>query len=214
MHTFDETRRQHLMRTVRGYFEACNAASRERFAEVLAAECIHYFPPGTGGPYRGRDAIADLWIGFVRDKGSCWTIDRMVCDGRDLVVEWSHFKPRVGERIRGSEWYAFDDHGQISHIWAHYASPRDTERAANELEGFDYAARGYPMQAPELDEATRDQRRRNLLDEAGRAGATAASAAGAGAADAGTDTEHGAEHGADTEPGPGTEPGTEPGASS
>lgn len=167
MTTIDENRRDQLMRAVHGYFRACNTASRELFAEVLTPDCVHYFPPGTGGPYLGRDAITDLWIGFVRDKGSQWTIDRMVCDGRELVVEWTHFKPAVGEHIRGSEWYEFDAAGMITHIWAHYASPRDPARAANELEGFDYAERTYPLRAPALDADTRALRARNLEREAG-----------------------------------------------
>jgi hypothetical protein len=161
----DEARRETMMRAVDGYFHACNAASRELFAEVLAPGCHHYFPPGTGGPYVGRDAIADLWIGFARAKGSQWTIDRMVCDGRDLVVEWTHFKPTVGEHVRGSEWYEFDEDGRITAIWAHYASPRDASRAANELEGFDYADRAYPLAAPPLDAETQALRARNLALE-------------------------------------------------
>jgi len=166
MSTIDEARRSTLIRAVQGYFEACNAASRERFAQVLAPACVHYFPPGVGGPYLGRDAIADLWIGFVRAAGSQWTIDRLVCDGRELVVEWTHFKPRLDEYIRGSEWYEFDADGMITAIWAHYASPRDPERAANELEGFDYAERAYALEAPALDPAIRAERERNLAREA------------------------------------------------
>lgn len=158
----DPARRRRMIDAVRGYFEACNTASRAKFAEVLADACVHYFPPETGGPYRGRDAIADLWIGFVKQKGSQWTIDRVACDGHEIVVEWTHFKPRVGERIRGSEWYEFDEDGRISAIWAHYASPRDPDRAANELEGFDYAGRGYPVEPPELGAAQRDARARSL----------------------------------------------------
>ena len=166
MTTVDEARREQLIRSVRGYFRACNAASRELFAAVLTPDCIHYFPPGTGGPYLGRDAIADLWIGFVRAKGSQWTIDRMVCDGRELVVEWTHFKPLVGEHIRGSEWYEFDAAGMITHIWAHYASPRDAARPYNELEGFDYGARAYPTSPPELGAEISALRSRNLESEA------------------------------------------------
>ena len=165
MTPIDDARREKMMRAVYGYFHACNAASRELFAEVLAPGCLHYFPPATGGPYLGRDAIADLWIGFVRQKGSQWTIDRMVCDGEELVVEWTHFKPAVGEHIRGSEWYEFDGDAKITAIWAHYASPRDATRAANELEGFDYAERAYPLSAPALDAETQALRARNLARE-------------------------------------------------
>lgn len=136
--------------TVRAYFDACNAASRERFEQVLAENCVHWFPPNTGGPYVGRSAIVELWLTFVREKGSQWTIDRLVTDGHELCIEWTHYKPKAGERIRGSEWYTFDADGKIDGIWAHYASPRDAARAANELDGFPYAELGYPFEAPEL----------------------------------------------------------------
>ena len=161
----DPARRDRMIQAVRAYFDACNAASRDRFAAVLSDDCVHWFPPEAGGPYLGRDAIADLWIGFVRAKGSRWTIDRLVCDGEEICVEWTHFKPNVGERIRGSEWYTFDAGGKIDGIWAHYASPRDPDRPANELEGFDYAARAYPTAAPELDAELGTERERNLANE-------------------------------------------------
>lgn len=162
----DEGRRQRMMAAVEAYFDACNAASRERFEAVLTDDCVHYFPPETGSPYLGRDAIADLWIGFVREKGSQWTIDRMVCDGEQLCVEWTHFKPLVEEHIRGSEWYLFADDGRIAAIWAHYGSPRDPNRPANELAGFPYAQEGYALRAPRLDEAIASERERNLAAQA------------------------------------------------
>lgn len=162
----ERDRRDHMIRSVHAYFAACNAASRERFAGVLAEDCVHWFPPEAGGPYPGRDAIADLWIGFVRRMGSQWTIDRLVCDGSEICVEWTHFKPAAGERIRGSEWYTFGADGKIDGIWAHYASPRDPARPANELEGFDYAGRAYPMATPDLDADIATERERNLAAEA------------------------------------------------
>lgn len=155
-----------MVATVRAYFDACNAASRERFAEVLDERCVHYFPPNAGGPYRGRDAIADLWIGFVKRLGSRWTIDRVVCDGEQLCIEWTHFKPGAGEHIRGSEWYEFGPDGKITAIWAHYASPRDPARPANELEGFPYGDRGYPGDVPRLSVDIEAERQRNLATEA------------------------------------------------
>lgn len=157
--------RASMIQMVQGYFDACNTASRERFARVLTPDCRHYFPPGTGGPYLGADAIADLWIGFVRSKGSQWTIDRLVCDGEQLCIEWTHHKPAVAEYIRGSEWYEFASDGRISHIWAHYASPRDSNRPFNELEGFDYQERGYPHTPPTLDQPLAAERAANLRAE-------------------------------------------------
>jgi ketosteroid isomerase-like protein len=143
-----ETRRQQRAQAVRTYFEACNEANREKFDAVLADDVVHYFPPQVGGPYRGKEAVANLWIWFVREKGSQWTIDRLVSDGQEVAIEWTHFKTRVGEHIRGAEWYEFDAAGKISEIRAYYASPRDSAASANELEGFPYDAKGFALTAP------------------------------------------------------------------
>lgn len=150
--------RAHLMTMVERYFEACNTADRELFREVLSEDCRHYFPPQAGGPYLGREAIADLWQGFVRSHDSRWTIDRMVCDGEQVVIEWTHFKQAAGEYIRGSEWYRFDDDGKICDIWAHYASPRDPARSTNVLEGFPYQGMGYPLAPPPLEQDAAERR--------------------------------------------------------
>lgn len=141
-------RQKQLERTVRKYFEGCNHASREELYKVLADNVVHYFPPGVGGPYKGKEAVASLWIGFVREKGSRWTIDRLVSDGNEVVVEWSHFKTKVGEVIRGAEWYEFNSEGKIVEIRAYYASPRDSGRKANELQGFPYAEKGFAAGPP------------------------------------------------------------------
>ena len=143
-----EARRAVLEQTVRTYFDACNEADRAKFYSVLADDAVHYFPPLVGGPYRGKQAIADLWIKFVREKGSQWTIDRLLGDGREVVIEWTHWKTKIGEFIRGAEWYEFDAEGKITSIRAYYAAPRDPTRAANELEGFPYAELGFALHAP------------------------------------------------------------------
>ena len=159
-------RREALIRSVETYFEACNTACRNTFEAVLAPSCTHYFPPGVGGPYPDRESIVQLWANCVRDFGSTWSIDRLVCDevADSVVVEWTHWKPKIGEHIRGSEWYTFDSEARITSIWAHYASPRDAARPANELEGFPYARLGYQMLPPE---APRTESRK-VLEREGR----------------------------------------------
>lgn len=141
-------RRRELERTVRLYFEACNESSREKFDRSLAEDAVQYFPPGVGGLYRGKEAIIRLWQSFVREKDSRWTIDRLVCDGKEAAVEWSHFKPGAAELIRGAEWYEFDESGRIREIRAYYASPRNAGAWVNELEGFPYARKGFAISPP------------------------------------------------------------------
>jgi hypothetical protein len=141
-------RRETLAACVRRYFDACNEADREKMYTCFSDPVVHYFPPGVGGPYVGKQAIADLWINTVRVNGSCWTIDRMIADDSGVAIEWTHFKPKIEEWIRGAEWYEFDDDGRIRSIRAYYASPRDTARKINELEGFPYREQGFPVVPP------------------------------------------------------------------
>jgi hypothetical protein len=150
------SRRQLLERQVRIYFDGCNEGSHAKMASVFAPSIVHYFPPGMFGPRVGTDSIAELWRGTIRQNGSRWTIDRMVSDEREVVIEWTHWQPGPGTHIRGAEWYEFDENGLITVIKAYYASPRDRSLAANELDGYPYAELGYPMsppdKAPGLDE--------------------------------------------------------------
>lgn len=141
-------RREMLIARVQTYFDACNEANREKLYSCFSDTVVHYFPPGVGGPYMGKTAIADLWIKSVEVNGSRWTIDRIVADDYGVATEWTHFKPRIGELIRGAEWYEFDAKGLLTSIRAYYASPRDKERKSNELEGFPYAALGFPTVPP------------------------------------------------------------------
>jgi hypothetical protein len=90
-----------------------------------------------------------LWIKSLEVNGSRWTIDRLVADDDGVATEWTHFKPRIGELIRGAEWYEFDEKDLLTSIRAYYASPRDQDRKKNELEGFPYAALGFPLIPPD-----------------------------------------------------------------
>lgn len=141
-------RRQSLTACVRRYFEACNKADREIMYSCFSDQVVHYFPPDVGGPYVGKKAIADLWLNTVQVNGSCWTIDRMVADDSGVAIEWTHFKPKIDEWIRGAEWYEFDTSGRITSIRAYYASPRDKARKGNELEGFPYRESGFAVEPP------------------------------------------------------------------
>ena len=61
-------------------------------------------------------------------------------------MEWTHWKNASGTALRGAEWYLFDpDSLRIAEIRAYYAAPADRTATVNELVGFDYAGRGYPL---------------------------------------------------------------------
>lgn len=136
---------------IRGYFDACNSGDPERIAPYFEPDGVHYFPPGMyGGPFRGALEIGRRWQAAVRDIGSFWTIDQMICEpeSRRAVIEWTHFKRKQDTVLRGDEWYRFSERGLIQEIRAYYASPQDRGLSVLELGGFDYAGRGYPTKAP------------------------------------------------------------------
>ncbi len=136
---------------IRTYFDACNDADVDAIAACFEPDAVHYFPPGMyEGPFRGATTIAEKWKTAVETLGSYWTIDRLLCDpdSSQAVMEWTHFKTKQGVMLRGDEWYLFSESGLIKEIRAYYASPQDPSMDRLELEGFDYAGRGYPNAPP------------------------------------------------------------------
>jgi hypothetical protein len=136
---------------IRAYFDACNSGDPERIAAYFEPDAVHYFPPGMyGGPFRGALTIGRKWQAAVANFGSFWTVDSIICDPatRRAVIEWTHFKRAQNTILRGDEWYVFSTNGLIAEIRAYYASPQDASLQRLEIDGFDYAGRGYPMRAP------------------------------------------------------------------
>lgn len=138
-----------LEATIRAYFDACDKADAERIASYWTEDGVHYFPAGAPqGTFKGARNIAAGWVAAVQRFGSSWTVDRIIVDAPRLeaVIEWTHFKPKLGVYLRGDEWYVFSPQGLIKEIRAYYACPppRDEVRT-HELGDFDYAGLGYPM---------------------------------------------------------------------
>lgn len=147
-----QARAAHMDRLIREYFAACNDADADRIAACFIPAAIHYFPPGMyGGPFRGARRIAERWCQAVASLGSYWTVDRLlvVPAAWQAVMEWTHFKTKRNQILRGIEWYEFDPaSGLIAEIRAYYASPQAAGLDRLELAGFDYAGRGYPLAPP------------------------------------------------------------------
>lgn len=144
-------RRRHIDQTIRRYFDACNAADAEAIAGYFTPDAVHYFPEGSPfGALRGARTIAECWVKCVEELGSWWTIDRMAIDveANEAVIEWTHFKSKVNQTLRGDEWYKFDKAGSITEIKAYYACPTHPGTALHRIGGFDYAGQGYPMTIP------------------------------------------------------------------
>jgi hypothetical protein len=146
-------RRSHEMEALmRRYFDGCNEADIEKMVACFTPDAVHYFPPGMyEGPFRGARKIAEKWRDAVNNLGSYWTVDRLLIEPRTghAVMEWTHFKTKKNQVLRGIEWYEFDPaSGLIKEIRAYYASPQAPEYEKLELGGFDYSARGYPDAPP------------------------------------------------------------------
>ncbi|RTL47492.1 MAG: nuclear transport factor 2 family protein [Rhodocyclaceae bacterium] len=140
--------REQMEHTIRSYFDACNQADREGIMSFFVPQGTHYFPEGSPfGVLRGAAAIADCWVRCVAELGSYWTVDNFVGDPNSgqAVIEWSHFKRKSEQLLRGDEWYRFNEDGKIVEIRAYYACPTHPGVAEHRIGGFDYAGRGYPL---------------------------------------------------------------------
>jgi len=144
-----------LEATIREYFDGCNEASIEKITGCMVDDAVHYFPAGAPqGTFFGARVIAEGWVSAVEKLGSIWTIDRILVDASRLeaVIEWTHFKPKVGVYLRGDEWYIFSKEGLIKEIRAYYACPTATDPVrTHEIGDLDYEALGYPMSPPPVD---------------------------------------------------------------
>ena len=145
---------------IRRYFDACNAGDHAALVSCFTADAVHYFPPGLRDvPWRSADTIARQWVWCVENLGSQWTIEKVLvgADTHEAVIEWTHWKRNSHTAQRGDEWYVFDaKSGLIQEIRAYYAAPAVRDTAAlpqvrgtymGELVGFDYAGRGYHLDA-------------------------------------------------------------------
>ncbi|MFB6136824.1 MAG: nuclear transport factor 2 family protein [Halobacteriaceae archaeon] len=150
--TGDELTAEAMEQTIRAYFEACNAGDAEAIASFFTEDGVHYFPPGMyRGPFEGGKVIGERWAEAVSEIGSVWTVDTVLTepDSARAVIEWTHFKTSDGTVLRGDEWYEFEpETGLIEEIRAYYAAPQSADLERNELGGFDYEGRGYPMEPP------------------------------------------------------------------
>ena len=143
--------REQMETSIRAYFAACNRADKTGIMDFFVPEGTHYFPEGSPfGVLRGAAAIADCWVRCVAEIGSHWTVDNFAGDPESgqAVIEWSHFKQKQGQLLRGDEWYRFNDDGKILEIRAYYASPTHGGVVEHRIGGFDYAGRGYPLTCP------------------------------------------------------------------
>lgn len=139
--------RDQMERSIRAYYAACNSGDREGIMACFDPEGTHYFPEGSFGALRGAAAIADCWVKCVAEMGSQWVMDNFVGDPESgqAVIEWTHFKNKLGLVLRGDEWFSFAGDGRITEIRAYYACPTHPGVKEHRIGGLDYAGRGYAL---------------------------------------------------------------------
>ena len=132
---------------VRRYYEACNAGDLDALLGTLTPDAVHYFLPGKFAPVRGAEHFARYWVKNRNLFDARWSVDHVMAQGDEVVVEWSMFwTPQGGERrivTRGTEWYVMRG-GRIAEVRAYFMAEA---AASSELAGFPYAQRGYPLNA-------------------------------------------------------------------
>lgn len=126
------------------YYDGCSLGDLDILRRTMHEEVTHYFlAPNPGSqPVSGREHLSRYWRKVQKMIEARWVVENSVTMGNQTVIEWTMFwKPAgAGERIatRGAEWFVLKD-DLIYEIRSYYRQ----ETFTTELEGFDYAGRGY-----------------------------------------------------------------------
>jgi ketosteroid isomerase-like protein len=133
------------LETIRRYYDGCNRGDIDQMMSTFTSDVVHYFVEDS--PVRGARELADLWAWFNQEgRVARWTVDHEIEQGDEAVIEWTLVWTRPTRSPptiiqRGAEWYFFRDR-KIAEIRAYDLAPGDHQW---ELNGFPYAAKGYPM---------------------------------------------------------------------
>jgi ketosteroid isomerase-like protein len=129
---------------IRRYYDACSAGDIDALVQTVHENVTHYFlAPNPGStPVSGSSHLARYWRKVQARVDGRWVVDSIIGEGDEAVIEWTLYwsPPGSGERVatRGAEWYRLEDR-RIAEIRAYYQQLD----ISSELEGFDYAGRGY-----------------------------------------------------------------------
>ena len=133
---------------VRRYYDACNAGDLDALRATLTPDAVHFFLPGRFKPVQGAEHFARYWVKNRKEFDARWSVDRVLAQGDEVVVEWSMFwTPKGAPRrivTRGTEWYVMRG-CRIAEVRAYFNADA---AASTELAGFPYAQRGYPVVGP------------------------------------------------------------------
>jgi SnoaL-like domain len=131
---------------IRTYVKALNDADDDGIAACFCQDAVHYFasiPKVTGAATLGA-----YFADSVRKSGISWTVDQMVIDvdRYEAVLEWTRFDPTGPRHTRGMDWFVFEPLTLQFREVRCYGGKGSPDPVHQELQGFDYPGRGYPMQ--------------------------------------------------------------------
>ncbi|GAB3298271.1 hypothetical protein EK0264_16765 [Epidermidibacterium keratini] len=129
---------------IRDYYDACTRADAAALQAMFTDDVVHYFlHPNVGSkPVAGGEHLARYWRKVAGMISARWIVENIIERGDEAVIEWSMYwnahpdAPRIV--TRGAEWYVFDG-DQIAEIRSYHKQPEHS----SELDGFEYAERGY-----------------------------------------------------------------------
>jgi len=128
------------------YYQGCNTADRALMMSTFTSDVVHYFVDH--GAVKGASELANYWARVGPKTKAHWTLDHIIAEGAEAVIEWSMSWLPVGstdsELLRGTEWYRFEGL-LIAEIRSYHNNYHLQNRRNRELWDFDYAARGYQM---------------------------------------------------------------------
>lgn len=129
---------------IRDYYDACTRADAAALQGMFTEDVVHYFlHPNVGStPVAGAEHLARYWRKVAGMISARWIVESIIARGDEAVIEWSMYwnarpdAPRIV--TRGTEWYVFEG-DRISEIRSYHKQPEQS----SELDGFEYADRGY-----------------------------------------------------------------------
>ena len=136
---------QRIEQVIRTYIQACNDADAEAIAACFCREAVHYSP--WSPKWVGATTIGSHFASIVRERRVRWTVDQLLVDVDRFAgaLEWTGFNRLYARVVRGVDWFVFEPTTcLIQEIRPYTAAPIHPDMARQELQDFDYAARGYP----------------------------------------------------------------------
>ena len=139
-----------MEQVIRTYIGACNNADATAISACFRSDAVHY---GPGIPkWSGAAAIGGNFAKRVAETGQWWTVDQLVTDADRCAaaLEWTRFDPPRRQILRGVDWFDFEEQTLlIREVRPYFAVRPDPNAERQQLQDFDYAARGYPTTFPD-----------------------------------------------------------------